>query len=215
MPPLTELQTKVLEAIQKETEHVDMSVAPDWILLDDPEIPLSQFPMSAGQAGFMGTVVYTPEKFGMTDTNGVDGYVHQWAIIGRHLGIEDRFNWALHYKKNGKDTAFTEMIDKLVLPSVKTIDEAGIIMWQAMIDGITDYLFIFRFLPVVKFTLNTVGLEGTYMDPLMDWKDRFCYWLINWGLYSFAGYRVGKKLINLAVRLSISYGSRKYLVGRG
>ena len=106
LPPLTEIQIKVLDAIKKETEHVDLSVAPGWILLDDPEIPLSQFPMSAGQWGFMGLLVLMPEKFVLTDNRGLDGYVHQWAIIGRQLGIEDRFNWGLHYKQTGDVTAF-------------------------------------------------------------------------------------------------------------
>ena len=42
-----------------------------------------------------------PQAIGMTDRKGLDGYVHLWAIIGRHLEIEYRFNWELHYKKAG------------------------------------------------------------------------------------------------------------------
>ena len=214
LPPLTELQTQVLEAIRKETEHVDLSGAPDWILRDDPEFPLSQFPMSAGQWGFMGLLVLMPEVFGMTDRTGLDGYVHQWAIIGRHLGIEDRFNWGLHYKKTGDVTAFREMLEKVILPTVKTIDEAGIIMWQAMVDGVKAYFVLFRFLPVVKFTLNCCGLKGQSMDPLLDWKDKVCYWLLTWGLYTLGRYEFGKQLVNFYLRTCIGYGAKKYLVKR-
>ena len=57
LPPLTELQSQVLEAIRREREYVDLSVAPDWLLRDVPDIPLSQLPMSAGQWRFMGLIV--------------------------------------------------------------------------------------------------------------------------------------------------------------
>ena len=214
LPPLTELQSKVLEAIRKETEHIDLSVAPDWILRDDPEIPLSQFPMSTGQWGFMGLLVLMPEMYGMTDKKGVDGYVHQWSIIGRHLGIEDRFNWGLHYKKTGDVTAFRECLEKVILPTIKTIDEAGIIMWQAMIDGVRGYVILFRFLAVVKFTLVCSGLKGDSIDKLMSWKDKLCYWLLTFMVFTLSSFELGKRLANYIVRASLEHGERKFLADR-
>ena len=214
LPPLTEMQKQVLEAIRKETEHVDLSVAPDWILRDDPEIPLSQFPMSAGQWGFMGLLVLMPEMFGIKDMKGLDGYVHQWSIIGRHLGIEDRFNWGLYYKKTGDVTAFRECFEKVMLPTLKTIDEAGIIMWQAMIEGVRGYFFLFRFLPMLKFTLNCCEIKGQNIDALMDWKDRICYSLLHWGLYSLASVEIGRELLNFFLRTCLGYGRKRFLLGR-
>ena len=102
-----------------------------------------------------------------------------------------------------------------MLPMLKAMDEAGVILWQAFIDGITDYTVVIRFLPVVKFTLNCAGLKGSHLDPLMDWKDRFCFWLLNWVLYSLGSYRIGKEVTHRAVHLCLSFGSRKYLAESG
>src|SRR5437870_5629254 len=40
--------------------------------------------------------MYPAEDGIVEDKAGLEGFVHHWAVVGRLLGIEDRFNLALH-----------------------------------------------------------------------------------------------------------------------
>ena len=212
LPKLTPKQEEVLKAVRKEMEGIDMSVAPDYVKkLEDPAIPLSQFPMAAAQALFMGLVGAFPEKFGMPDTNGLDGYVHLWAIIGRQLGVDDQFNWALYYKKTKSLAPVKDLYQKFILPSLKVMDETSIIMVQDFIDGVADYVLVIRFLPVLKYMLTVCELEGSSLDHLMDWKDRLSYWFIKINLHVLHKYRLTRIFQNWLIRMFLLYGSRRYL----
>ena len=212
LPKLTPRQEAVLQAIRKDTEHIDLSLAPDYVKnMEDPAIPLSQFGMAGAQAFFMGLVALLPEKFGMKDLNGFDGYVHLWAIIGRKLGVEDEFNWALQYKKTKSLDAERELYERYVIPTLKLMDDTAIIMLQDFIDGVSDYVLVARFLPVMKYMFYVCDVQTKNLDALMTWRDRVSYWFIMFNLHFMASCGLTRWFRNRLLKLFLIYGSRKYL----
>ena len=134
-----------------ETEHIDTSKAPKYIWRDDPAIPLSQFPISAGIYGLFAILAFILQEFCIA---GIAGYTQLYATIGKYSGVEDRFIWALYYKDLKDVTAIRMFFDKVMLLLLKLTDVTTMILWQAMIDRIAEHLYGIRFLGIVKYMLN-------------------------------------------------------------
>ena len=71
--------------------------------------------MAGAQAFLMGLVALLPEKFGMKDLNGFEGYVHLWAIIGRGGRVQ------LQYKKTKSLDAERELYERYVIQILEAL----------------------------------------------------------------------------------------------
>ena len=104
--------------------------------------------------------------------------VHHWETFGHwgqtQLGIALQENWGGHGLKR--------MLSKANIALV----EDGWWGWNYHVPSHdwrnSRLLFLFRFLPVVKLTLKCSGLKGDTIDPLMNWRDRLCYWFLNFSV---------------------------------
>ena len=214
MPPLTKTQREICEAVKKATVKIDSSQWPQTILTDDPEVPFSQFAMVITQFCFIGFILISPEVYGIEDKKGIDGFVHLWAIFGRFLGIEDRFNLAIHYKKtNGNVEAFKKIYKNIFLPNLKTTDDTAIIMWDALIQGFSLYMKPLNLKAAVKFMLvDGASLDvKDSLDPLMTWKDKWHYSVLSFATRWSAMWEFTRNWRNISVQQGIGEGQRRYL----
>jgi len=96
-----------------------------------PQLLFSQFDMLMTQYGFISIIFLFPKTLGIKDTKGIDGFLHLWAIFGKLLGIEDRFNLAL----NPNRALFLRLFHNVGIPSLKGMDTTILHLAQTYVDG--------------------------------------------------------------------------------
>ena len=214
MSPLTKSQIDIYEAVKKATTKIESSQWPEAILTEDPEVPFSQFSMVITQFCFIGFIVLSPDVYGIENKKGIAGFVHLWAIFGRFLGIEDRFNLAIHYKNTpGSQEAFKEIYTNIFLPNLKNTDETAIVMWSALIEGCSMYIKPLNLKAAVKFMLvDGAGLDvKDSLDPVMTWKDKLHYGVLIFATRWSALWDFTRKWRNFSIMQGIKEGQRRFL----
>jgi len=79
---------------------IDCSVFDARNVSYDPPILINQFDMAITQLGFLIAVIAQSEAFGICDIQGIEGFGHLWALLGRLSGIQDRFKY--HFRNQEK-----------------------------------------------------------------------------------------------------------------
>jgi len=126
----------LMEAIRKDLDLcTDMTTAPKHVLTYHPDLYFSQFDMAMTQFGFFSVALLFPESLGL-DKKGLEGFIHLWAVFGRKLGIEDRFNIALYSNQDLN----LKILFNLGLPSLRDMDLTIMHLQQTYIDGMSSLM---------------------------------------------------------------------------
>ena len=217
IPPLTQKQKKIMFAIRKQLESMDTDTEAQLkgiLNADDPDMPMSQFDMVITQFCFIGFIILMPQTFGIHDTKGMDGFVHLWAIFGRSLGIEDRFNLAIHYKNSGGDlTSFWRIYRDIFVYNLKEADETAMVMWDSLIYGCSKYVRQLRLMPMIKFMVvdGTGGTDTGALKPVMNVRDAWSYNFLLFATHKLSKYDWARKARNRVIRVSFCKAQKKYL----
>jgi hypothetical protein len=218
LPELSPKLKKLLEAVREELSSIQEteSSLQDVLVGDNPEIPVSQYSMVMTQFCFIGFIILMPESFGIRDTKGIEGFVHNWAIFGRLLGIEDRYNLSIHYlsaKPESRTKAFRMIFDELFLPNLKNVDETAMYMWDGLLKGLRHYMNGIRLKPMIYFMIVYAAdvSRPQKLRELMNWKDRSSFKYVKYSTHSLGKTKFGRDLRNKGVRFSINMAERKYL----
>lgn len=201
----------LLDAIHGDLTSLEIPDAPTHLLTWDPPLQFSQFDVAMTQFGFFGLVYLFPEVMGVGYEELMDGFLHSWAIIGRLLGLEDRFNLALYC---GKDRAKgMELCAKLNLnigmASFKSTDERVICLQYAMMDGLKRRLPWLSLKGWIYYGLKEEreDFNGTQIWDLMSFWDKVYYYSMKWTISAVRRSRVVRFIVNVccALLLQLSY----------
>lgn len=172
----------IAAAIRADLKFVNTSDAPQHILKWDTTTTVGQFDLGVVQFILASHVVMHPKEFGIYDVDRLDilAYVHSAAIVGRILGIEDRFNVALNLPLNMYDQFYRN----IVLASLKHVDEHVVhVMDMTMKAASEDFIVpqVFRLKCWLYHALqrSVVGFNGKNILALMDQTDKLCLSLLN------------------------------------
>jgi len=122
-------------ALIKDIKEMGFENAFEKVNTYNPPVYLSQFDMVIIQLDFLAPL-YDPgaHLIDNGDDEGVAAVVHHWAVVGRLLGIEDRFNLALHASKD----LIYRMASNTIACSL-TLDLSLARLLEAHLEGITNY----------------------------------------------------------------------------
>lgn len=144
------------------------------------------------------------------------GFVHIWALIGYHLGIEDQFNICLEGNEEVqliiRDILFSSMETSSKKGEGKEEEEdscaaAGIqLLWISLINGLSSFLpflslpafllFIMdKILQTKKYNRNICKVFNTY-----DW---ISYQLLSWCFNCWINYTAFALILNWLLQLAI------------
>jgi len=208
VPEMTELSRMIRNGLSE----VDTTGSPDHLLSWDPPLNLSQFDMALTQFGFFGILYLFPETLGIdpNDGEGMRAYFHFWAVVGRLLGMEDRFNLALH----PDPVLFRKIYEKIGIASLKSTDDRVVCLQQALIEGIS------RRLPVpltlkgwtyYGFKEQVDGFKGEEFRKSMTWRDKASYYLLKASFVCIRRSVVAKFLLNFMLAILVQLGFWIYL----
>jgi hypothetical protein len=139
---LSERNAVLLAAIHKDLADFDDSEMPREILLDSqPPNPMSQLDMAIALSVIYLFLVFSPQLCGVReDPEGLRAYIHVWALTGKLLGLEDRFNPALHHDDG---VTARKMMDNCIIGTFKNSDEYAMTIWDTTLSSIR-FLSLFR-----------------------------------------------------------------------
>jgi len=125
---------EIISALKKDLDDcVDTSDSPSELFTYHPKVFFSQFDMLMTQFGFISMVFLFPKSLGIRDTEGLRGFLHMWAVLGKMLGIQDRFNLALHPDRD----LCLKLFNKLGMGSLKDMDITILHLQQTYVDAIS------------------------------------------------------------------------------
>jgi len=78
----------------------------------ETSVPENQRDMAFTILGGIHILILSPRSIGLSEedaANGLEGYLHVWAVVGRLLGMEDKFNIALNYSRETVEKYFQEI----------------------------------------------------------------------------------------------------------
>ncbi|OXA51831.1 hypothetical protein Fcan01_13237 [Folsomia candida] len=191
---------KLVNAIRKDLAHLKFPDAPEHLLTWNPPLQFSQFDF-----GFIGLVYLYPKSLGVTNMELMDGFFHFWAVIGRLLGLEDRFNLALH----ADPKLFKKLYENIGMASLKSTDKRVISLQYALMEGLGKRLPLLTMKGWVYYGLKDQGddFEGTEVWKLMNAKDKICYYMIKGTMAGVRNNIIIRVFVNLLslLLLQLSY----------
>ncbi|CAG7829010.1 unnamed protein product [Allacma fusca] len=205
-----------METIQEEMQHVEVCKGSEHLHGDMSQVPLSQYNMTITQFCFVGFLVLMPKSFGILDDTGIQGFVHNWAVFGRLLGIEDRHNLAIHFltmNQECKRKVFVTIFEKIFLPNLKNLDVTTMYVWDGLVKGFRPYIKGMR-LKAMVYYLMVYGAdvkEPLKLRGLMSWKDKLSFEYFKFCTNSLSKSQLGRGLRNNGVRFGIFKAERRYL----
>jgi len=168
--------------------------------------------------GFTSFLFLFPQELGLPEgpetEEGIAGYLHMYAAIARLLGLEDRFNLALHPDK----ILSREIFDLIGISSLATTDERVVCLQKTQMDGMSAHFpFLFRLKGWNYFNLELqVGRmeffnNGSLLWNDMNWRDKFSYFLLKWSLAIVRKSAVCRHVANFLVMLLVQLAAKYYL----
>lgn len=199
----------LVDAVKKDLAFFDIPEAPMHLLGWEPPLQFSQFDVALTQFAFIGLVYLFPESLGISDSKFLDGFFHFWAVVGRMLGLEDRFNLALHRDKE----LFMKIHNNVGLASLKTIDERVVCLQYALMKGLSNQVLIPLTLKGWMFLgfQDIPGYEGTEFWKLMDWRDKLCYYFLTCTVIVVRKNIIIKFIVNLFSLLTVEILAKIHL----
>jgi len=171
------------------------------------------------QFGFFSVVLLFPESLGL-DKKGLEGFVHLWAVFGRMLGIEDRFNIALYSNQELN----LKIVFNLGLPSLRDMDLTIMHLQQTYIDGMSSLMFYSSLKLILLFGLQSMqkafpDLKADHLYALMDWKEKLWAFSMKSVIFLVGNVSIFRKFANASMkafsehhrqRLPVLKSSKKY-----
>lgn len=164
-------------AVRADLRFVNTSEAPMHLLNWDTTVSVGQFDLGLVQFILLSHVVMTPREFGIYAANHTDtpAFVHSSAVVGRILGIEDRFNIALNLPLDEYDRFYRN----IVVASLKDIDETIVHAMDIVLKSISDefvapHTFRLKCWLYHCLKISVRGFEGKNILPLINWEDWSC-----------------------------------------
>jgi hypothetical protein len=184
---------------------------PSNLLSWSPPLNFSQFDMVMTQFGFIGLLYLFPQSLGLdskseSTSSGMRAYFHLWAVIGRMLGIEDRFNLALHPDPE----LFHKIFIQVGIASMKETDETVVCLQAALMDGISKrlpLLFTLKGWTYYGLSQQVPEFDKELFWKEMRWRDKVSYFLLKSGFSLVRKSRICSFLVNfmLAILLQIAF----------
>jgi len=207
----TKEKEQFAQAIRDDLDFVKTNEAPTDLFTYDPPVPLNQFDMMMTQFGFIFTVYRAPEAVGLQQNHpDIEAFLHTWAVVGRLLGLEDRYNLALR--------CTPELVDKLFvqvgLACLKSMDHRSVSLQMECFKGLSNscpipLLFTLKgwFYVCMKNTIP--GYEGKNLIKLMNFSDRVCIKMLQTFIFLLSASAITRHIVNSMLGLWIGYGMVK------
>jgi len=204
----------ILEAVRKDLEPIPTPDVPHHLITYYPAVPMSQYDLSMTQFGIISLVYLFPGVLGIRDCRGLDGFMHLWGIIGKFLGIHDKFNLALY----PSDRLYRKIFTNIGIGSLKESDLTVISLQEVLIQGVATYAHFTTHKSLLYFGLSRndalVNYKGTELRKLLTWKDYIFYWLMRILLGSVYAFTPVRIVVNSIARRALARASRQYLSRR-
>jgi len=174
--PNMDEKLKIMEALEKDLDDcVPTGEAPQERFNYEPPIFFSQYDMLMTQFGFIFMMILFPKTIGVRHTQGIGGFLHMWAVLGKLLGIQDQYNLALNPNRD----LCLKLFYQLGMASLKDMDYTILHLQQTYIDAIT---------PVFKFmTLKSAFYAGLIAkEALPNFKTDHFYKILSWKDWIYA-----------------------------
>lgn len=113
----------ILEAIRQDLAHIEDPPYLDQIMTLSPSTPMSQFDMNIVLGVFYFILDFSSSSVGLYDLNGYENYITYLGILGRYLGIEDRFNLPLLPNPKVRKLVSKRIWDEIMTPCFKNFKE--------------------------------------------------------------------------------------------
>ena len=167
---------QIIDAINKDLNSCcDTTDSPKHLFTYHPKLFFSQYDMAMTQWGFFSIIFLFPSSLGVRDTRGMEGFLHTWAVIGRMLGIEDRFNLALHPNRD----LHLKLFYKLGMGNMKDMDVTILTLQQTYADALSRMMIFTTLKASFYFGLQTKealpNCTGENLYALMTWRDKLSY----------------------------------------
>jgi len=201
---------KLMEAIRTDLKDLEIPNAPTHLLSWDPPLQISQLDMALTQFGFLVFVFLFPDTLGVADRHLMDGYIHYWAVLGRLLGLEDRFNLALHPDKK----IFQQIYDHFGMYSLKTTDERVICMQESLMEGLSMRLPFLRLKSWYYYGLTETQknvCDGKEVWKLMNLRDKTSFYAMKATNYAVSKFVVVRIIVNVVLILLLQFSFWMYL----
>ena len=167
--PDRESHQRFKAAVEHDIGELKYENAFDHINKYNPDIYFSQFDMVMIQADLLTAYSY-PAIHLVEDEEGFDGFLHHWAVIGRLLGIHDRFNLALHPSKE-----LYIRINENMIATMLTMDLQLSRLLEVHLNGVSTYFHSPGSPATVLYIICRYGFpnfRGTELWKLMSLKDK-------------------------------------------
>jgi hypothetical protein len=216
-PESRRLTKELKEALQS----VQVPSYPKDILNWNPSVPFNQLDMALTQFAAVGLLSLFPQRYGIRVQDCPDTaedlrcYIHLWALIGRQLGMEDRFNVCLEPNK--------ELLHRLYwnvcVGSMKDTDERATELSVDTAVALGEILPGIRSSPKgwIHFGLGGQQEEGEIdgfqkairqeLGKTMDGRDRWCSASLNFLAKAMLACGLFRILINLALIFCMKFHS--------
>lgn len=210
---------QLLESVRKcATDENNNNNNNDWRIHDHDSSPspplISQLDMLVTQYCFMGLLTTYPQTFGITsraDLEGLEGFKHIWAVVGHHLGIEDRFNLCLSLDGNDKHIK-TDLnryvLFKILLNGLSRVDLDTFILWKALVTAMSGFVPCLSLHASLRFFLQEIITcvqtdEKSHFNDIGTIYDSFCYCLLNFLLKTCFHVALIRMTFNSLLRFAI------------
>lgn len=174
--------------------QVDTSLCPTEIKGWAPPLLFTQYELAFVVYASVSSTYLFPEKLGLggdANCDGIAGYIHLWAVVGRMLGLKDEFNVALCPDKN----LYKKIMRHLGFGTLKLMDASVAFMFHDSVRMVNELLPVN--LVSTKAILYIV-LESGDVKPKNLWgsmksMDKLFYYLLRLGSWAYSEIWLVKK----------------------
>jgi len=123
-------------------------------------------------------LVLSPEAVGMSKEDcdkGLEGYIHVWAVIGKMLGMEDRFNICLY----NRPSIIPDHVTEWFIPLLQEVNEHSVLLQEATIEAsgmVVPFVFNFKsiWLHLIKEVLPSAWVNIIWNSMTLGEKFKYC-----------------------------------------
>ncbi|OXA57694.1 uncharacterized protein LOC110846176 [Folsomia candida] len=169
---------ELLACIREDMKSVDTTDYPSHLISWTPSMYFTQLDVTLVAFGMYAPFIVYPNKVGLYTTfqedEGLRGYVHIWAVIGKMLGVQDRYNLALHPDRD----LYMEIVTKLGKPGLKMADESVIFSIEKMIEGLVNTTIPYSLTAksLIFQAMELADIKGEKVWGMMNWHDKWTYY---------------------------------------
>lgn len=194
---------EVLTAIKADFAKLEFPDAPSHLLTWDPAVPFSQFDVAMTQFAFVGFVYLFPHVLGTSNTDKLPGFMHFWAVIGRLMGLEDRFNLCLHVDKE----LFHKLYRNVGLASIKEMDERSLALQGSLMTALSRNMPFLTLKGWTYLGFRQDNIEGENLWKIMGFRDKVCYFWLRCVMTLFGASVIFRVPISICLIALLNLGS--------